>query len=566
MKRNVAVTRYRIRVKDFGNIVPVLNNNCERIVPTLIVLLVFACPLFLAGLERRHLWNDEPRVAGIAAEMARSGDLVVPRLNGMPFLEKPPLYFWAASTAFRLFGENTYTARLISALSAIGGVVIVYLLARSMRFSTRGAFMSSFVLTTSAEYWSLGRRCLIDMTLCLFITAAMASFYHVVRMIRGRAFWYIVFVFSLGCSILTKGLVGLVIPLSVLTIWPLLSRNFSLRPWFLLLLGLVLCIIPITLWIWLLYGQLGGETVYKAVLANNVGRFTGSYSQHVEPFYYYLLKFPLQFFPWVLFVPMACAFHVREIRQNRNDDSSIFILLWFVVPFLLLSLSADKRGFYLLPLYPAAALFVGGAVGAILDGKETPTDWFKIPAGVLVWVAILVPVGFLCSYLYLKQPFTIYLLLFVPAFCLGFWAERRLSKKDYKGFLLKLAPALLSIFLMFDMAIAHIFNIKNSFEPIFNYCRNLKSEGIQIGLIHPKERMIGAAVFFLGSHVPILHEKRAIAEFLKSGAKTAAIVNKEYLNDLRETNILFKSIISKDEMVLVRAVETKREQDNAIKP
>ena len=86
-------------------------------------LVVCATLLFLVGLEYRHLWgSDEPRVAGIAAEMGRSGDLVVPRLNGEPFLEKPPLYFWAVSTTFNLLGENTYTARLPSALAAICGV------------------------------------------------------------------------------------------------------------------------------------------------------------------------------------------------------------------------------------------------------------------------------------------------------------------------------------------------------------------------------------------------------------------------------------------------------------
>lgn len=559
----MAVTGHRIRVKDFGHNVLVLNNNCERILPTLIVLLVFVCLLFLAGLERRHLWNDEPRVAGIAAEMARSGDLIIPRLNGTPFLEKPPLYFWAVSRAFRLFGENTYTARLISALSAIGSVVIVFFLARSMHFSTQGAFVSGFVLATSAEYWSLGRRCLIDIMLCFFITAAMASFYQVVRLVRGRTFWYIVFVLSLGCAILTKGLVGLAVPLSALVIWLALAEDFSWRRWLVLLAGIMLCCVPFSVWIWLLYNDLGKGAVYEAVWVNNFGRYIGGYAQHVEPFYYYLLKFPLQFFPWVLFVPMACMFHVREIRQHRKDDSSIFILLWLVVPFLLFSLSAGKRGLYLLPLYPAAALFVGEAVGAILEGKEITTDWFKIPAGVLVWVTILAPIGFLCTYLYLKQSFNIYLLFFIPGFCFGLWAKHRLSKKDFKGYMLKLTPALLAIFLMFSITITPIFNKKNSFEPIFNYCRVLKSKGTQIGLIHPKERMIGAAVFYLGSRVPVLSEKCEIAEFLRSGAKTAAIVKKDYLNDLGDTNILYKSIINKDEMLIVRPIEIKREKDNA---
>ena len=85
-----------------------------------LALAVCACLLFLAGLGKRPLRkSDEPRVAGIAAEMARSGELIVPRLNSEPFLEKPPLYFWTLSAVFNLLGENSYTAKIPSALAAI---------------------------------------------------------------------------------------------------------------------------------------------------------------------------------------------------------------------------------------------------------------------------------------------------------------------------------------------------------------------------------------------------------------------------------------------------------------
>jgi len=541
---------------------PILNNNCERAGPTLIALLVFACLLFLAGLERRHLSNgNEPRVAGIAAEMARSGDLVVPRLNGRPFLEKPPLYFWAASTAFRLFGENTYTARLISALLAIGGVVIVFLLARGMHFSTRGAFISGFVLATSAEYWSLGRRCMIDMTLCLFIIAAMASFYQVVRSVRGRTFWYIGFVFSLGCAVLTKGLVGLAIPLSALTIWLVVTRNFSFRPWLTLSLGSALCLVPAAAWVWLLCVELGSKTVYQVLLANNFGRFTGGYAEHVEPFYYYFLKSPPQFLPWLLFLPMACVFHIREIRRHGRQSPSFFIHMWFVVPFLLLCISTGKRTLYLLPLYPAAALFVGQAVGVVLEGKETPTNWFKIPAGALAWIAILAPVGFLGTHIHLKQPFTIWLLLSIPGFCFGLWAERRLSKKDFKGFLVTLAPALLALFLMFDTTIAPIFNQKESFEPLFQYSNKLKSEGAELCLLKPTERLDGAAVFYLGGRIPRFDDIEAVKKFMNSGKKTMVITRVGNIDNIPDIRIIKSFNIGNNTLVILQLKNLQRTGD-----
>jgi len=533
---------------------PILNNNCKKTGPTFITLLVFACLLFLAGLGRRHLWNaDEPRVAGIAAEMARSGDLVVPRLNGRPFLEKPPLYFWAASIAFRLFGENTYAARLISALAAIGGVVIVFLLARSMHFSTWGAFISGFVLATSAEYWSLGRRCLIDMMLCLFIIAAMASFYQVVRAARGRIFWYIGFVFSLGCAVLTKGLVGLAVPLSAMVIWLVLEKDFSWRKWFVLLTGIILCCVPAAVWIWLLYNELGRGAVYEAVWVNNFGRFTGGYTQHVEPFYYYLAKFPAQFIPWTFFLPLAGMLLFREARRRDKANPSLFILTWFVVPFILLSISAGKRSLYLLPIYPAAALAVGHTVDMVLSNKVKLTGWFKIPASILAGIAVLAPLVFLGIRLYFHQPFVILALVSIPGTILGLWAYRLLTKKDMNRFFQILVPAFLLIFLAFDMAIAPIFNQKESFEPLFQYSNKLRSEGAELCLLRPSERLDGAAVFYLRVCIPRFDCLEAVQELTNSDENIMVITRVENIDNIPDIRTIKNFNIGNKTYVIFRA-------------
>jgi 4-amino-4-deoxy-L-arabinose transferase-like glycosyltransferase len=553
----MTVTRNRIRAKNFGNIMSILNNYYERTGLIFIALLVFACLLFLAGLGRRHLWDaDEPRVAGIAAEMARSGDLVVPRLNGRPFLEKPPLYFWAASTAFRLFGENTYVARLISALAAICCVVIVFFLARSMNFSTKGSFISGFALATSAGYWGLGRTCLIDMTLCLFITAAMASFYQVIRSARGRIFWYISFVFSLGCAVLTKGLVGLAIPVSALVIWLILERDFSWRRWFILLAGIILCCIPFSIWIWLLYNDLGGQAVYEAVWVNNIGRFTGGYPQHMAPFYYYLTKFPIQFIPWTFFLPLAGLLIIREARKRDKTNPSLFILTWLVVPFILLSISAAKRRLYLLPIYPAAALAVGYAVDMVLSKKEKLTVWFGIPAWILAGIAVLVPLGFLGMCIYLRQPFVILALVSIPGIVLGLWAYRLLTRKNFNSFFQILVPAFLVIFLSFDMAITPVFNQNESFEPLFKYANKLKSEGAQLCLLLPAESIEGAAVLYLGGCIPRFNDIKKLEESLNPGEKITVITRVENIDNVPDIHIIKSFNIDDNTLVIFTTEKT----------
>ena len=395
------------------------DNNDLVIRRPLIIVAAFASVLFLVGLGRRDLWGaDEPRVAGITAHMARSGDPVVPRLNGRPFLEQPPFYYWIAAPIFTLLGESTYSTRLPSALAATTGVLLTFMLARKMGFSVLAACLSALVLGTFAEYWNLSHQCLVDMMLCLCITAAMLCFFQAVGPSPRRNLWALGFVISLACALLTKGTVGLAIPVSALVVWLLVKRDFSLHAWLVLVLGSLLSTIPAAVWVHFLFEHLGTETAYPAIVANNLGRFTGSYPQHAEPFYFYLVKAPPQFFPWILFLPVAVVFHARQLRQRRSQSPSLFTLLWFAVPFLLLCISSGKRGIYLLPLYPAAALFIGQALGALIEGKDPPTAWFTVPAAVLTGAVCITPLVFVGMFIHSRQPWTLWSLTGVAAVCL----------------------------------------------------------------------------------------------------------------------------------------------------
>ena len=516
-------------------------------------LVLCAILLYLVGLEYRHLWgSDEPRVAGIAAEMGRSGDMIVPRLNGEPFLEKPPLYFWAASTVFILFGENTYTARLPSALAAICGVALVFFLARSMGFSALTAFISAFILATSTGYWGIGRKCIIDMMLCLFTTCAVVCFFQARRSLQRKMLWSTGFVLSLSCAVMTKGLVGLAIPLSALSVWLLLEKDFSLKAWGLLSMGSLLCLIPVGIWIWLIYNTLGWDAVYEVAWTNNFGRFTGTHHSHIRPFFFYLIRFPKNFFPWVLFLPLALIFHLRKIREWNMPNSSLFFVAWLGIPFILLSLSAGKRDLYLLPLYPAAALLVGTAFGSMLEDRKTSTKWFSVPSAILAGAIILVSLSFCGIAIYFKQPFFICLLVSLPGLCLGAWTCRQLTKKNMPGFFRILVAALVVLYLTFDIGISPLSNQKNSYEPLFNHLETLRSEGAQISLFRPAERIRGAAVFYTKRTLPVIKEEKLLKDLLHSKKRAVAISRNTEVQGIEGIKILKNFDIDRRTIVIVK--------------
>ncbi|MBI2435767.1 MAG: phospholipid carrier-dependent glycosyltransferase [Candidatus Hydrogenedentes bacterium] len=175
------------------------------------LLLGLSALLSLTGLGRYGLWPpDEPRYAEVAREMMQSGDYLVPRVNGRLYQEKPPLMFWLVSLASLPTGDVTETtARIPAVLSALGVVLLTYLLARAMYGNTT-AFIVGLVLCTTQRFWWEGRVLQLDMLLTFFMTGAMFSLWqwHTQRQPRHLVTLYL----CIAGGALTKGPPALIFP------------------------------------------------------------------------------------------------------------------------------------------------------------------------------------------------------------------------------------------------------------------------------------------------------------------------------------------------------------------
>ncbi len=334
-----------------------------------ILLLVAVIPLFSLGLFNHGLWTpDEPRVAEIGREMAARGPGVVPALDGKPFLEEPPLYYGALAAVFKTLGASDRTARLPSAVFALGGALALFFLCR-LFFAPRVAFISAFSMATCGEYLRVAHWVIVDSGLTCFIVLAMTFFAAAYLRDGGwkRSAFCVLAYLCCALAFLTKGFIGVVLPAIAGLVFLVFDRNIKevlrMRLW----LGALILLAVVLPWLVILLHDGGWEYLRIFLVRNHLERLMGGATGHNQPFYYYLTGFPAGFAPWAFLILPALwwAFRVREAGNAKKGV--LLAKCWFIAGFILLSAASTKRILYMMPLFAPAsvltALFIEGTLG-----------------------------------------------------------------------------------------------------------------------------------------------------------------------------------------------------------
>ncbi len=422
--------------------------------------LAFAAVITLAALNVRELQSgDETRVAGIAAKMAVEKNYLIPHLNKEPFLEYPPLYYWAAAGAYSLFGINDFAAKLPAALAALGCGLLLFAFARKLGFPPWCALLSCVMLMTSAQFFGNSRKCMVDMVLAFFVLLAVFSFFALTlsENKRVKLGYFVLFAAGLAGGIYTKGLLGLGLPGLVLGVWlvlgDVLERKISWTHYLFLGAGCVLSVGLAGVWYYLIF-KTGDRKMLETVLfVNNFGRFSGSQGDHVEPFYYYFTKLPSLFLPWLPILPFALWQSGKELR-NKPDRGTLLLLVFLLAPFAMLCIASSKRIVYLLPLYAPCALLCGKYL-------------MNLPPKVKDFAE--------------KQ------VRRIP----------RILRLDTPGKAWSACILAALVFVLIDVAYAFHTNPKESLRPLFKECASLEKKGGKVFLMSVPERTRGAAYFYL---------------------------------------------------------------------
>lgn len=339
-------------------------------------------PLYLTWTFDHSLWNpDETRDAGIAAEMFRGGDFVVPKLNGDAFLEKPPLYYWTSAVIYKLTGSVTAgTTRLPSALYGILGVLFTFLIGKHL-FNERVGLFAASLLATTTQYFRMSHFALMDVALAALVTGAL--YFH----LKGSKFGFLVFTIL---AFYAKGFLGIILPGLVVTLHLLLER----KPKQLAItigLGAGLFALFVFPWFWGLWKAGGRRFLEIFLIDNHWERFFSKTADHTEHFwFFYLLSFPVDFLPWtVLYLG-----HLRDIFKHPQkyfeSKEFRFVLLWLSGLFLFFTLSSSKRSIYLLPLFPAASILSAAWLNDVISRRPNENTLEKRIYGTFGAIALLI--------------------------------------------------------------------------------------------------------------------------------------------------------------------------------
>lgn len=348
-------------------------------------LIALVVLLWMLALGQRVLLNpDEGRYATLSLAMMESGDWLTPRLNGFLYFEKPPLQYWVGALAFQLFGVGELTARFWPGLS---GLITIALIGWTggrlwgLRTGIHAAAIAagSTWIVANSHFLSLdaGLTAALTLVLCAVLRAEQPGIDS-----RQARRWMVTAWAGMGLAILSKGLVGLVIPGTVSVLVSLIGRDARLwtrLAWGPGLVTLALITVP---W-FVLMAQRHADFSHFFFIHEHFERYLTETHRRVGGWWYFVPLLLAGFLPWTGSLPWL----LREptFMAERDGSALRWLRVWIVFVFVFFSLSGSKLPSYILPMFPALALLLARRLESLQEGRWLCWQWW-VP--LLGWLSI----------------------------------------------------------------------------------------------------------------------------------------------------------------------------------
>jgi 4-amino-4-deoxy-L-arabinose transferase-like glycosyltransferase len=328
--------------------------------------------------------RDEPHFAQKAKQMIETGDYVDTRFQGEAHYTKPVGMYWLQAAMVKTaeaFGvpdarDTIWLYRLPSLFGAVGAVLATYWCALAF-VDRRGAALAALMMVGSTLLGAEARLARADAMLLFTVVAAMAVLARAYLCSRddkiARPGWALLAVFwtALAAGILVKGLViVMIVGLAAATL-SIIDRSIrwlqALRP----LYGVVWLVVLALPWFIAIYARTGNAFLLDSVVHDTLGKIANSQESHGGPPGYYVVLFFATFFPGSILTGLAAP----AIWARRREATIRFLLAWLVPSWLVFELSMTKLPHYVMPLYPAIAILIAGAVEAKVLSQRHWLKW-----------------------------------------------------------------------------------------------------------------------------------------------------------------------------------------------
>jgi 4-amino-4-deoxy-L-arabinose transferase-like glycosyltransferase len=327
----------------------------------LILLALAFTVLWFAQLDIRHLISsDEGRYAEMAREMFVTHDWITPRYNGYKYFEKPPLQTWLNALSFAWFGIGDWQARLYTALTGFAGVLVIGFTGARV-FNPLTGLLAAVVLAAS-PYWNLmghfntldmGLSFWMELTLCALLLAQRPELPS--ASVRG---WMWLCWASMAFALLSKGLIGLILPGAVLVLYTLIARDWALWKRLYLGSGAIVFLAIAAPW-FVLVQRHNPEFFNFFFIVQQFQRYLTPEQNRPGPIYYFVGVFIVGMLPWLSVFGQSVRHALRLPRQPNGFSPALVMLVWAAFIFAFFSVSHSKLLSYILPIAPAVALLIG---------------------------------------------------------------------------------------------------------------------------------------------------------------------------------------------------------------
>jgi len=511
--------------KGFAALLDYAATSHRRAVAALVLISLLA---FLPGFfQIPPVDRDEAYFAQATKQMIETGDYVDIRYQDDVRYRKPVGIYWlqaaVVNTASALGLPNADTTiwlyRIPSLLGAIGAILATYWCALAF-VSRRGAVLSALMMATSTILGVEARLAKTDAVLLFTIVVAMSVLARVyLAPHRGEKrpglgllaiFWS-----ALAVGILIKGpLILMVVGLAAATL-SVLDRSArwlsALRP----LPGLAWLFLLVLPWFIAIFARVGTQFLVASVGEDMLAKVASSQETHGAPPGLYVVLFFATFFPASMLAGLAAP----AVWAVRREPAARFLLAWLVPSWIVFELVVTKLPHYVLPLYPAIAILIAGAVETKVLSRRAwmvrgTMWWFLVPVIVSI-VAVVAAIVIDRDLALLAWPF------FAGAIVCGLFAWQLYDDDGAERAFMRAAEA--SVLMAFGMYAVVLPSLTPAF-PSVELAQVLRESGCRDAVAASTIYQEPSLVFLAGTKTRFTDTDGA-ADFLRGGACRFAFID-----------------------------------------